>query len=100
MVFREFEVDNGRHVGSLVGATDRRCRRLVLCYDSCEPRTVRRVHEVILCDQGGQWLRGIEGSMRLLQPSRGRRREGEVHKGDCDCCKIETNTSLENYYRF
>ena len=38
--------------------------------------------------------------MRLLQPSRGRRREGIVHKGDDDDCKIETNTSLENYYRF
>ena len=71
-----------------------------LCYDSCESSTVRRVHGVILCDQGGQWLRGIEGSMRLLQPSRGRRREGRVHKWDCDCCKMETNTSLENYYRF
>ena len=44
MVFGEVEVDDSRHGGSLVGATDRRCKRLVLCYDSCEPRDARLVH--------------------------------------------------------
>ena len=52
------------------------------------------------CVSKGQWWGNVEGSMRLLQPKLDRREEGIVHNGRLWLCKIRTNTSLENYYRF
>ena len=66
MVFREFEVDNGRHFGSLVDATDRRCRRLVLCYDSCESRGCTTCARSCTSGTNGlvdQWSRGFDEAL-------------------------------------
>ena len=69
------------------------------CYGSCESSDAQCVPQEVLGEQrlvDGQVL----GFDEALQPSRGKCRKGGVHKGDCDCCKIQMNTSLGNYYRY
>ena len=62
---------------SLVSATDRQWKRLVLCYGSCEPGETRRVSKRFLCEQRSvmRHCRGFdEASTAKVRQTRGRNR--------------------------